>query len=222
MPALILRLNSPMKRQTVRHSGRCSGRGRKLAEPVFGEAGGVELINRGRDATALTVVEIGLESLRDPLLKAPTYRVVDRRRWQGVKHTALYGVITGLAEHWRAKHIVVDATGVGAGLASFLTRALPDRVTSFLFNALGSKSRLGWDLLAVVETGRFRDWLDPLRWSQRRALGVLARAAVLRDGSSAWTRAPLEMGCARRHPRPADGRARARRPADLGQFMCSA
>jgi hypothetical protein len=139
------------------------------------EAGGVELANRGRDATALTVVEIGLESLRDPLLKAPTYRVVDRRRWLGVKHTSLYGVITGLAEHWRAKHIVVDATGVGAGLASFLTRALPDRVTPFLFTS-GTKSSLGWDFLAVVETGRFQDWQDPLdgrkdeRWEFWREL----------------------------------------------------
>jgi hypothetical protein len=126
-----------------------------------GELGGFELANRGRDATALTVVEIGLETLRDPLLKAPTYRIVDRRRWLGVKHTALYGVIVGLAEHWKAKHVVVDATGVGAGLASFLTRALGERVTSFLFNA-GSKSSLGWDFLAVVETGRFQDWCDPL------------------------------------------------------------
>ena len=111
----------------------------------------------GRDATALTVVEVDLSSLDDPQLRAPGYRCVQRRQWLGVRHTDLYAELVGLAEQWQARWLVVDATGVGAGLAAFLRRALPGRVAPFQFNA-ASKSKLGWDFLSVVDSGR---WQEP-------------------------------------------------------------
>jgi hypothetical protein len=82
--------------------------------------------------------------------------VVGRRQWQGTAHSQLYGQITALVEAWQPQQVVVDATGVGAGLASFLSTALPGRVTPFVFTA-ASKSKLGWDFLSVIETGRFKD-----------------------------------------------------------------
>ncbi len=126
-----------------------AGRGRE-------DEGQNGLDNPLRDLTALTVVEI------DPTgggggFGAYTYRVADRKQWIGVKHTALYAELLALARHWRAVQVVVDATGVGAGLASFLERALPGRVTRFVFSA-ASKSRLGWDFLSVVETGRWQEY----------------------------------------------------------------
>jgi hypothetical protein len=51
--------------------------------------------------------------------------------------------------------LVIDATGLGAGLADFLDRALPGRVLRYEFNTL-TKSRLGWQFIEVVESGRFR------------------------------------------------------------------
>ena len=109
------------------------------------------------DATALTVVEVDLASLADEALKAPTYRVMMRRSWQGVGQPELYGRIKSLADTWRPRRLVVDATGIGAGLAAFLQKAFPDRARPFLFNA-GSKSNLGWDFLTVCDTGRFKDY----------------------------------------------------------------
>lgn len=109
-----------------------------------------------RDSTALTVVEVDLCSLEDEHLRAPTYRVMERRVWTGTMHSALYGEIKALAELWQAKTVVIDATGVGAGLASFLEKALPGKVMPFVFSQK-SKSDLGWSFLAVVETGRFKD-----------------------------------------------------------------
>lgn len=110
------------------------------------------LANPRRDATALTVVAVtptpgGL----------PVYRCVARRQWVGVRHADLFQSLLGLAHHWNAHRIVVDATGVGAGLASFLDRALPGRVIPFTFSA-ASKSKLGWDFLALVDAGR---WQEP-------------------------------------------------------------
>lgn len=112
------------------------------------------LANKRRDATALTVVDVDVQPGALPL-----YRVVDRRLWLGKRHTDLYRVLTTLAAHWHATWVVVDATGVGAGLASFLVKALGERVIPLLFSPK-VKSDLGWDFLGIVDTGRFRDYVD--------------------------------------------------------------
>lgn len=138
------------------------------------EEGALEnpLSNRDRDCTALTVVEVDRATLADPLLRAPTYRVVERRQWQGVKHARIYGEVRALAEAYRARWVVVDATGIGAGLASFLERALPGRVIPFLFSQ-ASKSRLGWGFLGIVDAGRWKEPVadDPLRAEYFQQLG---------------------------------------------------
>jgi len=110
--------------------------------------------NPRRDATALTVVDVDIVHG-----ELPTYRIVDRRLWLGEPHPALYRELLALAHHWGAVWIVVDATGVGAGLASFLTEALGERVIPLRFSRK-VKSDLGWDFLGVVETGRYRDYAD--------------------------------------------------------------
>ncbi len=129
-----------------------------------------------RDSTALTVVEVdasrsrGVEqssSRGEGLLDAstrPIYRVVDRMAWTGVRHTALHAQLVDLARNvWRASVVVVDATGVGAGLASFLAAALAHGpavpVRPFVFTA-ASKSALGWDFLGLIDSGRFKEYLD--------------------------------------------------------------
>jgi hypothetical protein len=132
------------------------GRRHALLLDVAGEETGGKAASGSRDSTALTVVEMDLSTLGDPLLRAPTYRVMQRRLWTGTPHTQLYGEIQALAQLWQASRLVVDATGVGAGLASFLERALPNRVTAFTFNS-ASKSQLGWDFLAVVDGGRWKE-----------------------------------------------------------------
>ena len=126
-----------------------------IGEKGIGEEEGLN--NDRRDSTALTVVEVDLSTMGDELVRAPTYRAVQRYAWVGVKHTALYGRIKALAEHWRARYVVVDATGVGAGLASFLDKALPGRVIPFVFSPK-SKSDLGWGFLSVIETGRYKEY----------------------------------------------------------------
>jgi hypothetical protein len=129
--------------------------------------------NPRRDATALTVVRVLLppSGRRAPAGWAgdarraggesslPTYHTVDRHLWLGAKHTALHSHILALARHWAATWILIDATGIGAGLASFLQQALPDRVIPITFSPK-LKSDLGWKFLAVVETGRYADYAD--------------------------------------------------------------
>ena len=145
---------------------------------MAGEDGGLSaagaISNPGRDSTALTVVEVDLSSVADELIRKPTYRVQARRMWTGVKHSRLYGEIKALAELWRARYLVVDATGVGAGLASFLEKALPGKVIPFVFNS-SSKSKLGWDFLGIVDSGR---------WKEYQATGIRSQVSEKSDQES--------------------------------------
>jgi hypothetical protein len=110
--------------------------------------------NPRRDATALTVVELDHAPGRSPI-----YRVVNRRLWLGTKHTALHDKVLAQARHWNATWLVVDATGIGTGLACFLERSLGERVIPVVFSPK-VKSDLGWDFIALVETGRYHDYQD--------------------------------------------------------------
>ena len=131
-----------------------------LLVDVGGEERSPEEPSARRDATALTVVEVDLTTLADPLLRAPRYLALDRKVWVGASPAKLYEELTALAHLWRARQVVVDATGLGAGLASFLERALPGRVRPFVFSS-ASKSKLGWNFLALVDAGRWQEWAVP-------------------------------------------------------------
>jgi hypothetical protein len=119
---------------------------------------------RRRDSTALTVVEIDTGSREDG---RAIYRVVDRMQWTGVAHRELHETLVDLARRvWRARQVVIDATGIGTGLASFLEGSLERKgalpgieVIPFLFTAR-SKSQLGWDFLGMIDSGRFLEYRD--------------------------------------------------------------
>ena len=115
------------------------------------------LKNPARDATAMTICEI--ITTPDPTLRCalPHYRIVFRQQWLGIKHVQLYHVLLSLAETWQIRFLVSDATGVGAGLTAFLSKALGSRVIPFVFNSR-TKSDLGWAFLALVDSGRLKDY----------------------------------------------------------------
>lgn len=137
---------------------------------------GDDLKNSQRDATAITVVEADLSMLGDALLGKPRYKVVRRYHWLGVKHSLLYARILQLAEHWNQARVVVDASGVGAGVSSFLRDKLGDQVTALTFTRQ-LKSKLAWGFLSVIDTGRFQEF-KPKSSGQRDdgALNPLALA----------------------------------------------
>lgn len=105
----------------------------------------------------LTILDLDFATL--PTLGAPTYRAVGRRQWVGEKHPALYAELLGLARLWHARHLVIDATGVGAGLAGFLSRALGEETVTAVEFSPRVKSATGYGFLSVIETGRYREHL---------------------------------------------------------------
>jgi hypothetical protein len=115
------------------------------------------LANPARDATALTIARVDLTTIDDPGLRLPSYQIVYRQQWVGIKHTQIYGAILAFAATWNIKYLICDATGVGAGLTAFLARALGSKVIPFSFNSK-SKSDLGWSFLSLIDTGRIKDY----------------------------------------------------------------
>ena len=128
-----------------------------ISNPAAQIANIAELSNPLRDSTALTIFEIDFSSVDDPLIGKPSYKVVNRYCWLGTKHAKLYGEIKAIAELFAVRYIAVDATGVGAGMCSFLSATLGDRVIPFEFN-VRTKSDLLWNFLGIIDSGRFKDY----------------------------------------------------------------
>ena len=129
-----------------------------------------------RDATALTVVRVVPGTL-------PRYEAVWRARWVGARQVRQHEALVQLARAWRAERVVVDASGVGAGLAAFLEHALGERVRRVVFSPR-VKSELGWAFVGLVESGRYRDYaVDAATPGELAALGeaFLAELASLRS-----------------------------------------
>jgi hypothetical protein len=118
----------------------------------------------------------------DALQRQPRVKVVEHYWWTGKKHTELYAQLVDLLKNvWRCRKVVVDATGVGQPVASFLKPALGSVVIPFVFTQ-PSKSELGFNLLAAVNSGRLK----------------MYRA----DGSAEYQEFWWEMEWAKSHYRP--------------------
>jgi hypothetical protein len=131
------------------------------------------------DSSVLTVVEVE----RGASGVLPVYRVVERLIFQGVNHERLAVQVADLARRvWRASCVVVDATGIGHGLAGMLVAALGERVVlPFVFSG-SSKSKLGYDWLGQIGAGRYREYVPMM---QRRIRGF---------SGGRWRRAPTRCG----------------------------
>ena len=131
-----------------------------------------------KDSTAITICEVewiadfGVRNAdsdgENPLpagipqsaFRTPHLRIVQHYWWTGRKHRELFPQLVDLLRRvWHCRSVVVDATGVGAGVASFLVGALPMVARPFIFTA-GSKSALGYGLLAAVNSGRLAMYAD--------------------------------------------------------------
>lgn len=112
-----------------------------------------QMDNPKRDSTCLTIFEI---EARDEDPHRPRYKVVNRYLWTGIKHTVLFPRMRALAEAWQPRLAVIDATGIGSGVSTYFETFMPGQVIPFIFTS-ASKSKLGWDFIGLVETGRYKE-----------------------------------------------------------------
>jgi len=129
-----------------------------LAGEAEEEAGAyLRAVKPRQDSTVVTIGELDF-SICDPSLKGkqPGVKVVEHYWWTGKRHTELYPQLIDILKNvWHCRKVVVDATGVGQPVASFLRQSMGSRVTPFVFTAR-SKSELGFSLLAAINSGRLK------------------------------------------------------------------
>ncbi|MBP9502052.1 MAG: hypothetical protein KBF17_07835 [Candidatus Promineofilum sp.] len=180
------------------------GRHGRLHEPLPGEtyvvaidpAGGdaaahdptAPPANPDRDYTIATVLRVIHDAADGETAGLSAYEAVDVFVDQGSRHFQSVPGRPSLAErllawlrHWGAAHTLIDAAGVGQGLADWLAARLGrGAVTAWPLGSASAKARLGSDFLSLVDTGRFRYWTgdedEPLSdgwwfWQQATACG---------------------------------------------------
>jgi hypothetical protein len=91
-----------------------------------------------------------------PIPRQPPIRIVEHYAWTGRRHAELYPQLVDLFKNvWHCRRVVVDATGIGQPVASFLRHALGKCVLPFTFTA-PAKSQLGFNLLAAINSGSLK------------------------------------------------------------------
>ncbi|MBI4303311.1 MAG: hypothetical protein HY665_03100 [Chloroflexi bacterium] len=105
-----------------------------------------------QDSTVVTIGELDFSTV-DSVQKQPAVRVVEHYWWTGKKHTELYSQLFDILRNvWHCRRVVVDATGVGQPVSSFLRQSIGSAVIPFTFTQ-SSKSELGFNLLAAINSG---------------------------------------------------------------------
>lgn len=90
-----------------------------------------------RDSTVITIGRVHYNELNLPCMD-----VVHHQWWTGHSHLEQYAATLALVEHWGIRSLAIEATGLGAGLASLLvTRLGEGRLVRFTFTR-SSKSHL--------------------------------------------------------------------------------
>jgi hypothetical protein len=107
-----------------------------------------------RDSTVVTIARAGRDANGNV-----TATVVDHVWWTGRDAARQFEDLVRLCEGWNFARICVDASGIGAVTASFLSKRFPGRVEQFVFSA-PSKSRLAFDMLALINTDRLSIYGD--------------------------------------------------------------
>ncbi len=112
-----------------------------------------------QDSTVVTIGELDF-SMGGSVHKQPGTKIVEHYWWTGKKHTELYPQLVDILKNvWHCRRVVVDATGVGQPVSSFLRQSLGSPVIPLTFTQQ-SKSELGFNLLATINSGRLKMYAE--------------------------------------------------------------
>jgi hypothetical protein len=105
------------------------------------------------DSTVITIAQVHTIQRSRAELVEPTLNIGEHYQWTGIPHSQLYPQIVGALKKWNCQKVLVDATGIGQPVASFLRKELGSRVVPFTFTQK-SKSDMGFELLSFVSSSR--------------------------------------------------------------------
>jgi hypothetical protein len=107
------------------------------------------------DSTVITIAEVDTTQRPGSTLAEPTIKVVEHYHWTGTPHSQLYPAMVEAIKKWKCQRVLVDATGIGQPVASFLRKELGSRIIPFVFTQK-SKSDMGFELLSFINSARLR------------------------------------------------------------------
>ena len=140
---------------------------------ITGEAAPDNNRGRGCDSTVIIIAEVDATNPSQPVLK-----VVEQYQWTGTPHSQLYTQMMDILKNvWNCHRIVVDATGIGQPVASFLRKELGSRVIPFVITSR-SKSDMAFELLSFVNSGRLKLYKQDGSREYQETLFELERARV--------------------------------------------
>jgi hypothetical protein len=147
------------------------GRHQRLKEPEPGKTyiAGIDLagereetkeqalaaVRQKLDSTVITIAEVDTTQRPSSTLVEPVLKVVEHYHWTGTPHSQLYSSMVQAIKRWKCQKVLVDATGIGQPVASFLRKELGSRIVPFTFTQK-SKSDMGFELLSFINSGRLR------------------------------------------------------------------
>jgi len=108
-----------------------------------------------QDSTVITVAQVDAAQRSSASLAEPKLNIVEQYQWTGTPHSQLYPQIVDALKKWNCHKIVVDATGIGQPVASFLRKELGNRVKPFVFTQK-SKSDMGFEVLSFANSSRIK------------------------------------------------------------------
>jgi hypothetical protein len=107
------------------------------------------------DSTVITIAEVDTTPHSRFSPAEPRLHVVEHYHWTGMPHSQLYPQLVDILKRWKCQRALVDATGIGQPVASFLRKEVGSRVVPFTFTQK-SKSDMGFELLSFVNSGRLK------------------------------------------------------------------
>ncbi|MEX1193441.1 MAG: hypothetical protein WD904_11285 [Dehalococcoidia bacterium] len=147
----LAQLQGRHERQFAPRDGETYVAGLDIGGQDFGSPDG----RRGRDndRTVLTIARV----VPGDAISGPRLEIVEHITEAGASHDTLIARLCDLlGEVWRVRRLTVDATGMGETIASVLSRRLGADVVRSLRISAEAKSRLGFNLLAAVNSGRLK------------------------------------------------------------------
>jgi hypothetical protein len=127
------------------------------------------------DSTVITIAEVETVHHASSTLAQHVLKVVEHYHSTGTPHSQLYPLIVETLRKWKCLRVLVDSTGIGQPVASFLRKELGSRVVPFTFTQK-SKSDMGFETLSLVNSGRLRLYRQDGSGEYRELMLQLERA----------------------------------------------